>query len=340
MIRKLFLVVVLLVLLASAAAAAGAYWAWQKLHAPFPEGQSVERRIEVESGTGARAILELLQDEGVLWNADLTRLYLTRVLEDPSLKAGEYRFDEPLSAPEVLDKLIAGKVVTYPLTVIEGLTFDETAQAIAEAGFGDLDRLMELVSSPEWVLDLYPDAETLEGFLLPDTYSFARNTSEETIVRTMVESFRERALPIAEQSERPLVELIKLASIVEKEARLEEERPIIAGVYANRLRIGMALYADPTIIYGLKRRGIWDGNLKRSHLEEQAPYNSYLVPGLPPTPICSPGLQSIAAAASPADVPYLYFVSRNDGSHVFAKTLREHNRNVEEWQRRYWRERR
>ena len=134
-------------------------------------------------------------------------------------------------------------------------------------------------------------------------------------------------------------DLVILASIVEKEALLDEERPTIAGVFANRLRRGMKLDADPTVIYAVKLRGDWDGNLRKGDLSYDSPYNTYVRAGLPPGPICSPGLASLLAAAAPAEVPYFYFVSRNDGSHVFASTLREHNRNVDRWQRQYWRER-
>ena len=162
--------------------------------------------------------------------------------------------------------------------------------------------------------------------------------------RALVEEFRRRF----EREVRPLLapgdgrgvrELVILASLVEKEARLDAERPLVAAVYANRLRRGMGLYADPTLIYGLKLAGRWDGDLRRRDLEADSPWNTYRVPGLPPGPICSPGAASLRAAARPADSPFLYFVSRNDGSHVFATTLTEHNRNVEIWQKRFFRER-
>jgi UPF0755 protein len=133
--------------------------------------------------------------------------------------------------------------------------------------------------------------------------------------------------------------LVTLASIVEKEAQVDSERPLIAAVYSNRLAQGIGLAADPTVIYALKRLGRWNGNLRREDLRMESPYNTYRWAGLPPGPICSPGLASLAAAAEPAGVPYLYFVARNDGTHVFAETLAEHNRNVETWQRRYWRNR-
>jgi UPF0755 protein len=135
-------------------------------------------------------------------------------------------------------------------------------------------------------------------------------------------------------------EVVILASLVEKEAKVPEERPLVAAVYANRLARGMGLYADPTVIYALKRAGRWDGNIRRDDLAIDSPYNTYRHAGLPPGPIASPGLASLRAAAAPADVPHLYFVARNDGTHVFARTLAEHSANVERWQRRYWRERR
>jgi UPF0755 protein len=268
-----------------------------------------------------------------------------RVLDDPPIHAGEYRFDPPLSTVEVLEQLVEGRVVTHPVTVIEGLTYRETAEAIAGAGFGTLDELLAELSSPARIADLDPAAANLEGYLFPDTYRFPRGVSSAAIVDAMVANFRARFARevrplLGDPPARPLRDLVILASLVEKEARIDPERPLIAGVYANRLRQGMGLFADPTIIYGLKLEGRWDGDLRRRDLEADSPWNTYKVAGLPPGPICSPGLASLRAAAEPADVPYLYFVSRNDGTHVFAATLAEHNRNVETWQRRYFRERR
>ncbi len=331
--------------LALVLAAGGAvWWAYSELHRPFASYPEAEKVIEIESGSTAAAILDRLEENGVLADATLARLYLVHVLGGPSLKAGEYRFDAPLTTPEVLARLIAGEVVAHKVTVIEGSTIAETARQIADAGFGDFDRLEAEMQKPARIADLDPAAEDLEGYLFPDTYSFTRGISEARIVDAMVRAFRvrlERDLVPAGFEPRPtaLRELVALASIVEKEAALDDERPIIAGVYANRLRRGIALYADPTVIFALKRLGRWDGNLRRPDLELDSPYNTYRYAGLPPGPICSPGLASLLAALEPADVPYIYFVSRNDGSHVFATTLAEHNRNVEEWQKQYWRER-
>lgn len=317
-------------------------WVWRSLHEPFqgygPDGVL----IEVPPGAGAAEILESLQAAGVLANADLARLYLVYKMDNPFLRAGEYRFSEPLSTPQVLDKLVRGEIVTYPVTVIEGLTLAETAAALAEAGFGDREAFLVAMSDAELIADLDPQAADLEGYLFPDTYQFARGTTEDQIVSTMVETFRtlyERsAAPLRPADDlRSLREIVTLASIVEKEAQLAEEREIIAGVYAHRLRRRMPLQADPTVIYSLTLAGTYEGNLRRDDLKFDSPYNTYVYPGLPPGPIASPGLASLEAAARPADVPYLYFVSRNDGSHVFAETLREHNRNVNEWQKVYWR---
>jgi UPF0755 protein len=222
--------------------------------------------------------------------------------------------------------------------VIEGLTLDEIAAAIAAAGFGDVERLRAAMADASSMRDLDPAASDLEGYLFPDTYAFARGTSETAIVAAMVGTFRHAVGTVIGPSP-PAGEvrrLATLASIVEKETGLDTERPLVAGVFVNRLRLGIPLGADPTIIYALKKAGAWDGDVRRADLAMESPYNTYRVAGLPPGPICSPGLASLRAAAAPATTQYLYFVSRNDGSHVFAATLEEHNRNVQQWQKAFW----
>jgi UPF0755 protein len=338
-----------LVALGLAAAAGVAGWGWWRLGEPFQGFAGDGVTVTVEPGTPAGAILERLEDEGVLADAGLTRLWLVWRLGDPPLHAGEYRFEGTASAHRVLDKLIRGEVVTHKVTLVEGQTLEETAATLAAAGFGDREAFERAMRDPAPIADLDPVATDLEGYLFPDTYGFARGTSETEIVAALVRSARDRWARVearrreaagAEPAPPATVrELVTLASIVEKEARLDEERPRIAAVYANPLSRGIALYADPTVIFALKRLGRWDGNLRRPDLELDSPYNTYRYPGLPPGPICSPGLASLLAAAAPADVPYLYFVSRNDGSHVFSETLAEHNRNVARWQKQYWRER-
>ncbi len=328
--------------LAALAAAAVGLVAWAERELERPRGtETVE--LTIERGTPMTAILDRLAAEGVIGNPLLARFYLDYRRPGEALQAGEYRFEQPMSTVEALDRVIRGEVVTYPVTVVEGLTLQETAEHLAAEGFGDLDAFLLAMSSPALIADLDPAAESLEGYLFPDTYAFPRGTGETEIVEAMVRNFHRRVedhLDAAAGHGLDPRGLVTLASIIEKEAGAIEERPLVSAVFHNRLERGIGLYADPTIIYALKLAGTWDGNLRRRDLELDSPYNTYVHPGLPPGPICSPGEHSLRAAAEPADVPYLYFVSRNDGTHVFAETLAEHNRNVARWQVRYWRERR
>jgi UPF0755 protein len=343
-IRGLLLFLTALVIVFAATIVGIGAHAWNLIQQPYQGYSSDYVQLEIERGTDARAILDRLEREGVLANSDLARIFLIYQLQDPPLQAGEYRFEGPLTTPEVLSRIIDGRVVRYPVTIIEGLTVTETAEQLSLAGFGDRETFEAAVQSNRLVEDLDPQASNLEGYLFPDTYSFAKGTTEWEIVRAMVDNFRRRyeteVAPLIDADDsRTLRETVILASIVEKEARLDDERALVAGVYVNRLRRGIALYADPTIIYGLKLLDRWDGNLRRDDLKLDSPYNTYIHAGLTPGPIASPGLASLQAAAQPADVPYLYFVARNDGSHVFAETLAEHNRNVYKWQKLYWRKR-
>jgi len=332
----------LAVLLALAVLAAG-WWAWRSLNEPY-SGFSGERRVNVEPGASGLAILATLDREGVIRDARLARLWLL-AQGDPALQAGEYLFRAPLTTPEALGKVIRGDVIAHRVTVPEGLTLEETADRLVLARLGDRDAFLALMRDPKPIADLDSRAEDLEGYLFPDSYTFAADTAPKTIVEAMVANFRKRwrtevAPKLPADGGRTLREVTTLASIVEKEAKAATERPLIAAVYANRLERGMGLFADPTIIFALKRLGRWDGNIRKPDLALDSPYNTYKYAGLPPGPICSPGTGALAAAAAPADVPYLYFVSKNDGTHVFATTLDEHNKNVATWQRRYWRERR
>jgi UPF0755 protein len=339
--RRGCLVLAVLLLIPAGIAA----WSWWTLQRPFQGYPGGERLVTIDAGTGASQALTRLQGEGVLADARLARLYLRFVLGNRPVQAGEYRFRGPLTTEQVLGKLVRGDVVAHSVTLVEGMTLEEIADKLAQVQLGRREAFLDLMRSPELIADLDPEARDLEGYLFPETYSFARKTDEKTIVATLVKTFRERFVrqvkPILDRRPgRGLRQIVTLASIVEKEAKASAERPLIAGVYSNRLTRHIGLAADPTVIYALKRLGRWDGNIHKADLQVDSPYNTYRYAGLPPGPICSPGLASLTAAADPADVPYLYFVSRNDGTHVFAATLEEHNRNVDLWQRRYWRERR
>jgi UPF0755 protein len=226
------------------------------------------------------------------------------------------------------------------LTFPEGLTIAEMARIFEEQGFGRADTFSAAAKSGVLIHDLDAAAKDLEGYLFPDTYALPRSATAGDLVELMVRRFRsvwaeltaDGTLP----SGRSVREVTTLASLVEKETARADERPIVAGVYANRLRIGMGLQCDPTVIYALRLAGRYDGNLTRADLSFDSPYNTYRYAGLPPGPIASPGRLSIRAAMSPADVPFIYFVSRNDGSHVFARTLAEHAANVRRYQVQYF----
>jgi UPF0755 protein len=333
-----------LLLLAVPAAMAG-FWLW-KLQQPYQGYAGKERIVSVEPGMKAAQILERLEAQGVLANAGLARVYLIYVLHNPPVQAGDYLFHGPVTTAQVLRKLIRGDVVSHRVTLVEGLTLEETADALAHAGFGKRETFLDLLRSPELIADLDPSASDLEGYLYPETYTFTLRTPEREVVKTLVKAFRGRfdreVRPIlaAHPKPRSVREVVTLASIVEKEAKLDAERPLIAAVYQNRLDRKIGLAADPTVIFAMKKAGTWNGNIRKDDLRMDSPYNTYRYAGLPPGPICSPGLGSLKAAANPAAVPYLYFVSRNDGTHVFAQTLAEHSRNVDLWQRKYWRDKR
>jgi UPF0755 protein len=332
-----------LLLLLAIAGGAAAYWGWRTLSSPYTGFQG-ERRVTVEPGTSGQAILDDLDRQGVIVDARLARLWLL-LRGDPPLQAGEYLFRPGLTLPEALDKVVRGDVVAHRVTVPEGLTLEETADRLVGARLGDRDAFLAAMRDPAAIADLDPRATDLEGYLFPDSYTFTAGTAPRAVVAAMVADFRRRwrdqvAPVLPDDGGRTVREVVTLASIVEKEAKVAAERPLIAAVYANRLQRGMGLFADPTVIFALKKAGRWDGNIRRRDLELDSPYNTYRYANLPPGPICSSGAGSLVAAAAPADVPYLYFVSRNDGTHVFATSLDEHNRNVAQWQKRYWRERR
>lgn len=320
----------------------GGIFFWRALSVPYKGFDEPSLLVEVERGQSAPEIMRRLQAEGVLRDDVVPLLYLRSLRRDASLKAGLYRFEGRSTPIEVIDKLASGDVELVTVTIREGLDRYEISKIMAEAGIGTEERWLELTASPDAVRDLDPEADSLEGYLFPDTYSLAPGTSADAVVKMMVANFRKRFGPELAyiSSGLSVRDTVTLASIVETEARLPKERPIVASVYVNRIDRGMPLQADPTVIYALKLAGQWDGNITRDDLRFESPYNTYVSRGFPPGPIANPGLESLRAAAAPAETEFLYFVSRNDGSHVFARNLVEHNRNVEKWQRQYWREQR
>lgn len=323
------------VLVCVAIAAAG-WTVWQRISEPYQGFTAPEQFIEIAPGTGTAAIGRRLIEAGVVRDDFSFRAALWWSGRAQQLQAGEYRFDRPLSAREVVDRLARGDVYARHLTLPEGLTIAEMARLYESRGFGTAVGFVDAAGNGSLIADLDPAAENLEGYLFPETYALTRDTSAARLIAMMVDRFRaaytDELRRSAEEQGFTTRQVVTLASLVEKETGKPDERPLVAAVYRNRLRIGMGLQADPTVIYALQEAGRYDGNIRREDLSFDSPYNTYRYAGLPPGPIAAPGKASIEAALMPASVSYLYFVSRNDGSHVFAETLAEHNRNVREYQ--------
>jgi len=251
------------------------------------------------------------------------------------LRAGEYDLSPHLTTGEILDRIAEGRVRTYRIVIPEGLTAAEIAERLEQEGLADSGEFLTAVRSQDLVNDLEVEGESLEGYLFPETYQLARGLPAAEIARTMVAQFHDVWPEIAPGSEAlgfSMLETVTLASIVEKETGVPEERSLIAAVFHNRLRRGMRLETDPTVIYGIPS---FDGNLRRADLEDAGnPYNTYQIPGLPPGPIANPGAAALRAAVAPASSSYLYFVSRNDGTHEFSSSYAEHSAAVDRFQKR------
>jgi UPF0755 protein len=286
-----------------------------------------EVEVVIAPGMGAVEIGRQLKEEGLVRYPRLFALTARLKGWDGSLKSGRYRFSSDQSWSEILSAMSRGEVVTFPLTVPEGFTVREVAPRVASISGVTEDSVRQLAADTALARSLEVPGPTLEGYLFPETYRFAEGVEPEFALRTMVEGYRRywtsRRRLLADSLGLSEVEVVTLASIVEKEARVAEERPVIAGVYLNRLEIGMLLQADPTVQYAL---GEPKERLLYADIERVAdhPYNTYTHAGLPPGPIASPGEAALDAVLEPAEVPFLFFVARPDGSHVFTRTEREH----------------
>ena len=332
----------------SALGAAGAAATWQgllaRIETPHRDLPSEGVFVDVRPGDSTRAIAERLEAAGVVREAWTFRFAAWRGRHERSLQAGEYFFDAPVSPAAALAKIVGGRVHLEAITFPEGLTLPQMGAIVEKWGLAPADEFAAAARRVELVADLDPDAADLEGYLFPETYSLPRTATVDDLVAAMVARFRvvfdaelrsraaERGLSVRDE--------VTLASIIQRESGSGEEFALVSAVFNNRLRIGMPLQSDPTTIYALERAGRYDGNLTRANLRFDSPYNTYVYGGLPPGPIAAPGGAVLRAALAPADVTYLYFVSRNDGTHAFANTLREHNRNVREFQVEYFRRRR
>lgn len=294
--------------------------------------------FEVEKGKGAELIAKSLKDKGLIRKKWPFLLGYKLFFSPESIKAGEYAFSLPLSMKDILTVLVEGRIYLHSLTIPEGLTAKEIFILLSSQGFGSEEEFQVPFSQTETVSSWDKEAKNLEGYLFPETYRFPKGTSSEKIIAAMVSQFKKvfndehqkRAKEIGLTNK----EVVILASLVEKETSIPEEKKLVSAVFHNRLKRGMKLDCDPTIIYALKQEGRFKDRLRTKDLKYDTPYNTYLYPGLPPGPICNPGRESLQAALFPSDENYLYFVSKNDGSHNFSRTFKEHQRAVLLYQKR------
>lgn len=308
----------------------GLYWLLQ----PVADGQSQSVIIEVPEGMTLRQLAVRLESRRLI-RSPLAFVLLGKWMgADRRLQAGEYALHAGMRPRDMLAAITSGHVVLYSVTIPEGYTIIELAQVFAQHGVTDPEGLIALAHDRGFIRSLGIEAPSLEGYLFPDTYKFPRNTKPERVLKEMVEALRNAFTPELQQRARDirmsLHEVLTLASVIEKETGAAQERELISSVFHNRLRLGIPLQSDPTVIYGLES---FDGNIRRKDLDSRSPYNTYRIRGLPPGPIANPGLGAIRAALYPAPTKYLYFVSRNDGTHQFSATLAEHNRAVDKYQR-------
>lgn len=305
---------------------------------PYRAGQPAIAEVTVPEGATLRKTAAMLERQGVIRDPELFILLARMEKAAHRIKAGPYQIMLPVAPRDLLGKLVRGEVALVSVTIPEGSTVFDIARIFEQAGLWPAADVLGRATDAKLAAGLGLGTRSLEGFLFPDTYKFSRSMPLEQMLRHMVRRFEE--VLDRELAQQPYtgplsrLQLVVLASLVEKEARVPSERPVIAGVFYNRLKLGMRLDCDPTVVYGLLLEDPqFKGRLLTRHLRTPTPYNTYLIRGLPAGPICNPGLASLQAALRPAPVDYLFFVSRNDGTHQFSRTLQEHNRAVNRYQR-------
>ena len=326
--RLLFFVFFLLLLVAG--------YMYVALYQPYQGFSSGGVYVDIPHGATQRTIARLLAENGVV-RSRIAFEALCRSRKRRTLEAGEYFFDHPATSFDVFDTIANGRVYVKELVVPEGFTMFDIADLAASEGFLSRDQFLAAARNPSLIRDLAPDARSLEGFLFPATYDFPRHITGKEMTAAMVKRFKQVwvTLPVANDSAGPrsVQNVVTLASLVERETPRPEERPHVAGVFANRLRIGQRLQCDPTVAYALTLAGKYTGKLDSDGLRFTSPYNTYENKGLPPGPIANPGQASLQAAIAPTTTDDLYFVANTEGGHFFSKTLQEHNENVARYRR-------
>jgi UPF0755 protein len=304
---------------------------WLAFGLLVPTGPSQEQLVQLKAGSSARHIAAQLRKEGIIRNQWEFLLWHYAHGRKP-LKAGEYAFDHPARLGEVYDRIARGDIYVHTLVIPEGFNMFDIAAAVENAGLGKREDFLSVARSETGLIrDLDPQAPSLEGYLFPDTYHFTRTQSAHDMAAAMVHRFRQAAREAGLTGD--FHKIVTMASIVEKETSVPEERPEVAGVFYNRLAKNMVLATDPTVIYAAMIRNHYRGTIYQSDLQFDSPYNTYRYAGLPPGPIANPGRASLEAALRPATTDYFYFVSDNQGHHRFSRTPSEHARNVAAYRR-------
>jgi len=307
-----------------------------QLYIPLDFDSPQIKVIEISKGMNAKGIARLLKEEKLIKN-DLAFRVLAKVKGvENKLQAGEYELSSSLNLSRILSKIEKGEVLARPFTIPEGYNIRQITQILEEKDLAGKERFIALTEDAKFIPQFGIQTKSLEGYLFPETYRISKRMKEEEIIKLMISQFNkavtEENRKRAEELGFTFHQIIILASIVEKETSAPEERALISAVFHNRLKARRPLQSDPTVIYALGEA--FDGDLKKEHLRVDSPYNTYRYRGLPLGPIGNPGKEAIHAALYPADVDYLYFVSRNDGTHEFSSSLEEHNRAVWKYQKR------
>ncbi len=310
----------------------GLYQAYFFLGTP-PSSEKTYKIIDIDQGATFREVTELLHNKVLITSPVSFRLLGKITQNETKIKPGEYRLHRAMRPMEVLSILVEGAVLAHRVVIPEGMASKEIALVLENAELVDAEAFVQVVHDKAFVQEMGFEGDSLEGYLFPDTYDLNKKTSPEKIVERMVKKFEKVYEDVFSRQAASLGmtrgEVITLASIIEKETANPSERTVISAVFHNRLRRKMRLQSDPTVIFSLAK---FNGNITRKDLFNKSPYNTYRVAGLPPGPISNPGKAAIYAALNPADSEYLFFVSKNNGSHYFSKTLREHNRAVQKYQ--------
>jgi UPF0755 protein len=320
-----------LFLIALVVAALAAYAVYSPIGPPAGTNDDTATYVDIAPGTGTQAIAAQLEQAGAIRSR--YAFDLLRIAKGGKLLAGEYRFNHPAPATEVYARIVRGDIYTRALTIPEGYNIFDIAHAVEAAGFGPAGAFLAAERSQTTLIsDLSPNAPSLEGYLFPDTYRFSRHAPPAQMLAAMVRRFRQVAAQLG-LDPNTTAQTVTLASLVEKEVSQDSERPLVAGVFTNRLAQGIPLATDPSVIYAALLQGRYRGTIYASDLQFDSPYNTYRRPGLPPGPIANPGLAALKAAVAPARTDFLYFVADADGHSQFSSTLKEHAQQVESYRR-------